>query len=79
MGHYEFNTFDHNAIVGAHDTIKNLYFCVGFFGYRSQQASAYGRVVVELIVYGAFKTLDLSVLSYLRIPGNRPLTEQAVI
>lgn len=79
MGHYEFNTFDHNAIVGAHDTMKNLYFCVGFSGHGSQQAPACGRAVAELIVYGAFKTLDLSVLSYSRIPENRPLTERAVI
>ncbi|CAG8225791.1 unnamed protein product [Penicillium salamii] len=79
MGHYEFNTFDHNAIVGAHNTMKNFYFCVGFSGHGSQQAPACGRAVAELIVYGVFKTLDLGVLSYSRIPENRPLTERAVI
>ncbi|KAJ5126393.1 FAD dependent oxidoreductase [Penicillium atrosanguineum] len=79
MGHYEFNTFDHNAIIGLHTAIKNFYFCVGFSGHGSQQAPACGRAVAELIVHGAFKSLDLSALSYSRIPEGRPLTERAVI
>lgn len=32
MGHYEFNTFDHNAIVGPHTEATNLFFCAGFSG-----------------------------------------------
>lgn len=79
MGHYEFNTFDHNAIVGAHSEISNFLFCVGFSGHGSQQAPACGRGIAELIVYGSFQTLDLGVLSYKRIVENRPLTERAVI
>ncbi|PYH37588.1 NAD(P)/FAD-dependent oxidoreductase [Aspergillus neoniger CBS 115656] len=79
VGHYEFNTFDHNAIVGPHSKVGNFLFCVGFWGHGSQQAPACGRGVAELIVYGRFQTLDLSVLSYERIIENRPLTERAVI
>ena len=79
MGHYEFNTFDHNAIVGPHNQIRNFFFCAGFSGHGSQQAPACGRAVAELIVYGRFKTLDLGALSYARIPEGRPLTERAVI
>ncbi|KAI9931698.1 hypothetical protein ASPWEDRAFT_37440 [Aspergillus wentii DTO 134E9] len=79
MGHYEFNTFDCNAIVGPHDNISNLFFCAGFSGHGSQQAPACGRAISELIVHGKFMTLDLGVLSYSRIPLGRPLTERAVI
>ncbi|KAJ5093475.1 FAD dependent oxidoreductase [Penicillium angulare] len=79
MGHYEFNTFDHNAIVGPHSNIDNFLFCVGFSGHGSQQAPACGRGIAELIVYGVFKTLDLSALSYDRIPRGLPLLERAVI
>lgn len=79
MGHYEFNTFDHNAIVGPHSKVTNLFFCVGFSGHGSQQAPACGRGVAELIVHGGFRTLDLSALSYKRITENRPLMERAVI
>lgn len=38
VGHYEFNTFDHNAIFGAHTEVANLLFCCGFSGHGSQQA-----------------------------------------
>lgn len=79
MGHYEFNTFDCNAIVGPHTKVTNFVFCVGFSGHGSQQAPACGRAVAEMIVHGEFQTLDLSVLSYQRITENRPLTERAVI
>lgn len=30
MEHYEFNTFDHNAILGAHAEVPNLLMCNGF-------------------------------------------------
>ena len=79
MGHYEFNTLDHNAIIGPHSKVGNLFFCVGFSGHGTQQASACGRGVAELIVHGRFQTLDLSALLYNRITKNRPLTERAVI
>ncbi|KAI8659060.1 DAO domain-containing protein [Fusarium sp. Ph1] len=79
MGHYEFNTFDHNAIIGPHSEIDNLMFCVGFSGHGSQQAPACGRGIAELITYGSFRTLDLSALSYTRIAKDEPLMERAVI
>lgn len=79
IGHYEFNTFDHNAIVGPHADVGNLFFCVGFSGHGSQQAPACGRAVAELIVYGKFQTLDLSALSHKRLMEGRPLMERAVI
>lgn len=79
MGHYEFNTFDQNAIVGPHHEILNLMFCAGFSGHGSQQAPACGRAVAELIAYGEFRTLDLSPLSYRRIADDEPLIERAVI
>jgi glycine/D-amino acid oxidase-like deaminating enzyme len=79
MGHYEYNTFDQNAIVGPHHEVRNLLFCVGFSGHGSQQAPACGRAVAELIAYDEFRTLDLSALSYERIARNHPLVERAVI
>ncbi|KAF5981127.1 glycine d-amino acid oxidase (deaminating) [Fusarium coicis] len=79
MGHYEFNTFDHNAIIGPHTEVSNLSFCVGFAGNGSQQAPACGRGVAELITYGEFRTLDFSAWGYGRIARNEPLIERAVI
>ncbi|WP_370185211.1 NAD(P)/FAD-dependent oxidoreductase [Rhodococcus wratislaviensis] len=79
IGHYEFNTFDHNAILGPHTEVANLVMCAGFSGHGSQQAPACGRGVAELITYGQFRTLDLTPLTYQRIADNTPLVERAVI
>ena len=79
MGHYEFNTFDHNAILGAHAEVPNLLMCNGFSGHGSQQAPACGRGIAELITYGQYRTLDLSALSHARIANNLSLVERAVI
>jgi glycine/D-amino acid oxidase-like deaminating enzyme len=79
VGHYEFNTFDRNAIIGPHLAVRNFYFVNGFSGHGSQQAPAMGRGVSELIAYGAFRTLDLSAFSYERVERNKPLVERAVI
>lgn len=79
VGHYEFNTFDHNAIIGPHTEVKTLMFCAGFSGHGTQQAPACGRAVAELINHGEFRTLDLSPLCYAPIANNKPLLEHAVI
>lgn len=78
-GHYDFNTLDHNLIVGRHPEVTNFIYANGFSGHGLQQAPAAGRGVSELITYGAFRTLDLSEVGYERIAGNRPFLEKAVI
>ncbi len=79
VGHYEFNTFDRNAIVGPHSTVENYLFVNGFSGHGSQQAPAMGRGLSELITYGEFRELDLGAFAYDRIERNEPLVERAVI
>ena len=78
-GHYAYNTFDQNAVIGPHTQVSNFYFCNGFSGHGLQQSPAMGRGMAELIVHGEFKTLDLTSLSYDRIAENRPLLERAII
>jgi glycine/D-amino acid oxidase-like deaminating enzyme len=78
-GHYEYNTLDHNGIVGFHPVVTNFMFANGFSGHGLQQSPAVGRAVCELIVHGAFRTLDLSPFTYERIPRNEPFLEEAVI
>lgn len=78
-GHYEFNTFDHNALLGPHPGVPNLYFANGFSGHGMQQAPGVGRGVAELILHGAYRTLDLSALSVTRVGAGRPLLERNVI
>ena len=78
-GYFELNTFDHNAILGAHESLENFLFMNGFSGHGMQQAPVVGRAIAELILHGRFTTLDLSQLSFTRITENRPLHEANVI
>ncbi len=78
-GHYEVNTVDHNAVVGAHPTLPNFLFANGFSGHGLQQAPAVGRGLAEWIVTGGWETLDLSPFGFDRIAGNRPIRELNVV
>ncbi|MEH7828806.1 NAD(P)/FAD-dependent oxidoreductase [Gemmobacter denitrificans] len=78
-GHYDFNTLDHNLIVGRHPEVANFVYANGFSGHGLQQGPAAGRGVSELIIYGGFRTLDLSEVGYERIAEGRPFLEKAVI
>lgn len=78
-GYYEMNVFDHNAIIGAHPDCPNLYFANGFSGHGLQQAPATGRGIAELLRFGAYRSLDLSALSFQRVLDNRPLLEKNII
>ncbi|MGH6814964.1 MAG: NAD(P)/FAD-dependent oxidoreductase [Hyphomicrobiaceae bacterium] len=78
-GFYDFNTLDHNAILGPHPHVRNFYFANGFSGHGVQQAAAAGRAIAELIVHGRFVSLDLTRFGYDRIVRRAPLRELNVI
>ena len=78
-GHYDFNTLDHNLIVGRHPEVQNFIYANGFSGHGLQQGPAAGRAVSELVIYGGYRTLDMSEVGYERIVEGRPFLEKAVI
>ena len=78
-GHYDYNSFDQNAILGPHPEVDGLMFCNGFSGHGVQQSPAAGRAIAELVVHGEFRSLDLRRFGYARLLEGRPLREANVV
>jgi glycine/D-amino acid oxidase-like deaminating enzyme len=78
-GHYSYNVFDHNAIMGPHTEVENFIFLNGFSGHGLQQSPAMGRGTAEWLTYGTYRSLDLTPFNYERIGKNQPIIEKAVI
>ena len=79
VGHYAFNTFDQNAIIGPHPEVSNFIFVNGFSGHGFQQSPAMGRGISELVTYGQFRELDMKDLGFERIAAGTPFDEKAII
>lgn len=73
-GLYEVNTLDGNAILGEWPGLQGFFLANGFSGHGFQQCHAVGRYTAELML-GKDPTLDLSIFSASRIPGNAPVFE----
>ena len=78
-GHYAYNTFDQNAILGPHTQVENFIFVNGFSGHGFQQSPAMGRGTAEMITYGEYRSLDLTPFNYARIQNGEKFVEKAVI
>lgn len=78
VGHYDYNWFDHNGIIGRHPEISNFYFGNGFSGHGIQQGPATGNAISELIMQGGFRTIDLTRMGYERLQRKEPLFEKNI-
>jgi FAD-dependent oxidoreductase domain-containing protein 1 len=78
-GYYDFNAFDHNALLGILPERPNVVFANGFSGHGVMQAPAVGRGIAELIAHGRYTSLDLSPLWVGRVAAGKPLEEKNVL
>ena len=78
-GFYEYNTLDQNAIIGHHSDVRNLVLCNGFSGHGLQQAPGAGRAVAELLVAGAYQTIDVSCFGFERVLRGEALRERNIV
>lgn len=78
-GHYDYNSLDQNAFIGMHPGRPDLWHLNGFSGHGLQHAPGAGRGLAELMLEGAFKSLDLSDLSAGRLATGRVLHETGIV
>ena len=79
-GLYEQNEFDGNPVIGVWSGgVQNLYTVAGFSGHGMMHAPAAGRAISELILHGAYQSIDLSNLGYQRIRASTPYSELGIV
>lgn len=79
-GLYDQNDFDGNMIIGpGADGLENFHLLTGFSGHGLMHAPGAGRAQAELILTGAYQTIDLTRFGYQRIIDNTPLRETGII
>ena len=78
-GHYAYNTLDQNALMGAVPEVENFVFLNGFSGHGLQQSPAMGRGTAEWLIYGGYRSLDLTPFDAGRVVRGEKLLERAVI
>ncbi len=72
-------TPDDEPIIGQARALPGLYIAAGFSGHGFQHSPATGKVMSELILDGAAKTVDISMLDLERFEENRLIQEVNVV
>ncbi|WP_334120891.1 NAD(P)/FAD-dependent oxidoreductase [Limnobacter sp.] len=79
-GLYEQNELDGNPVIGPWtDRLPNLYTVAGFSGHGMMHAPAAGRAIAELILQGAYQSIDLRKFGYQRITASLPYSELGIV
>jgi sarcosine oxidase subunit beta len=72
-------TPDAHPILGEARDVRGFYNCAGFSGHGFQHSPGAGKVLSEMILDGASKTIDVSMLDLERFREGRPILEHNVV
>jgi glycine/D-amino acid oxidase-like deaminating enzyme len=78
-GLYDQNEFDGNVIIGPVADLGNFHLLSGFSGHGLMHAPGCGRAMAELLVTGAYQSIDLTRFGWQRLVEGHPLPEQGII
>jgi glycine/D-amino acid oxidase-like deaminating enzyme len=79
-GLYDQNDFDGNVIIGpGADGLVNFHMLAGFSGHGLMHAPGCGRAMAELILKGAYQTIDLTRFGWQRLLDGTPIREEGII
>lgn len=72
-------TPDAHPILGESRDVQGFYTCAGFSGHGFQHSPGAGKVLSEIILDGASKTIDVSMLDLERFREGRAIVEENVV
>lgn len=72
-------TPDAHPILGPSRDVQGFYICAGFSGHGFQHSPGAGKVMSEMILDGASRTIDVSMLDLERFREGRAIPEQNVV
>jgi FAD-dependent oxidoreductase domain-containing protein 1 len=76
---YDTCSVDHNAILGWHEEHPGLLLQVGYSGHGAMESPAAGQALAELVLTGAYRTIDCTELRWGRFRDGQPVRETIVI
>ena len=76
---YDTNSADHNAILGWHGNHPGLLLQVGYSGHGAMQSPAAGACLAELVLTGAYRTIDCCPLRWARFREDDLVRETIVL
>ena len=79
-GLYDQSELDASPIIGPWSGhLENFHIMAGFSGHGLMHSPGCGRAIAELILDGAYQTIDLSPFGWKRFVDGKPYAEQGII
>jgi len=74
-GHYDMSLFDHNPFIGPVAALPRFYLATGFSGHGMMQSPGVGCALSEQIIYGEYRSVDITELAFSRLENQQTSLE----